>query len=70
MLKRLAQATCELGKTRLCDTRDAVTPDVRGGAWCWSNEGAGDYEAIAQEHKAWEYFGATPKDLSQELAVA
>eukprot|EP00973_Karenia_brevis_P031198 4304913-Karenia_brevis.AAC.1 len=36
VLKRLAQATCELGKARLCDTRDALTPEVRGGPWCWT----------------------------------
>ena len=70
VLKRLAQATCELGKARLCDTRDALAPEVRGeGPWCWSSEGTGHYEAIAQELRAWEHFGATPRDLREELVL-
>ena len=70
VLKRLAQATCELGKARLCDTRDALTPEVRGGPWCWTSELAGEFEAIVQEHAAWEYFGATQRDLHEELGAA
>ena len=69
-LARLAQGTCELGKARLCDTRDALTPEVRGGPWCWGSEGAGHWEALAQEHRAWEHFGATPRNLCEETAEA
>ena len=46
-----------------------MTPEVRGGPWCWG-EGAGHWEALAQEQKAWEYFGATPRNLCEETAEA
>ena len=68
LLKRLAQQAKELGKARLRDCRDALTPCVRGGHWCWGTTPAGEYEAVAQEHKAWEHFGAAPRDLTGELA--
>ena len=69
-LKLLAQLARELGKPRLRNCRDALTPSVRGGTWCWSNAGAGGREAVAQEERAWEHFGATTRDHSEELTAA
>ena len=48
LLKHLAQLARELGKARLRNCRDALTPSVRGGTWCWSSAGAGERKAVAQ----------------------
>ncbi len=68
LLKALAKLTGEIGQQAVRDCVDALAPEVRGGTWCWRGGHADNYEALMQEHRAWAHLGATPRDLSHDLA--
>ena len=70
MLKALAKMTGEIGQRPVRDCVDALSAEVRGGTWCWRGGHADTYEALMQEHRAWAHLGATPRDLSHDLADA
>ena len=63
IIKALAKVTREIGQQAVRDCVDALAPEVRGGT-------ADNYEALMQEHRAWAHLGATPRDLSHDLADA
>ena len=70
ILKALARMTGEIGQQAVRDCVDALAPEVRGGTWCWRGGTADNHEALMQEHRAWAHLGATPRDLSHDLADA
>ena len=70
ILKALAKSAGEIGQQPVRDCVDALSTEVRGGTWCWRGGHADNYEALMQEHRAWAHLGATPRDLSHDLAEA
>ena len=71
-VRRLASSIEELApKQALKDCLDLTTQEVRGGAWYWgeSGEEVNVWQAIAQEDRAWQYIGATPRSRDDELAL-
>ncbi len=70
IIKALAKVTGEIGQQAVRDCVDALAPEARGGTWCWRGGTADNYEALMQEHRAWAHLGATPRDLSHDLADA
>ena len=70
ILKALAKMTAEIGQQTVRDCTDVLSAEVRGGTWCWRGGHADNYEALMQEHRAWAHLGATPRDLSHDLADA
>ena len=69
-LKYMASLTREIDQRPVHDCVDVLAPEVRGGAWCWRGGSADNYEALMQEHRAWAHLGATPRDISGDLADA
>lgn len=69
-IKALAKMTRPLGQQAVRDCVDALVPEVRGGAWYWRGGTTNRYEALMQEHRAWEHLGAAPRDLSHYLRDA
>ena len=70
-VRKLASSVQELApKQALKDCVDLTTQAVRGGAWFWSEgrEGVNVWQAIAQEDRAWQHIGATPRSRGDELA--
>ncbi len=70
-VRKLASHVQELApKQALKDCVDLTTESVRGGAWFWSEgrEEMNVWQAIAQEHRAWQHIGATPRSCGDELA--
>ena len=71
-VRRLASSVERLApKQALKDCLDLTTQEVRGGAWYWgeSGEEVNVWQAIAQEDRAWQYIGATPRSRDDELAL-
>ena len=71
-VRRLASSVERLApKQALKDCLDLTTQEVRGGAWYWgeSGEELNVWQAIAQEDRAWQYIGATPRSRDDELAL-
>ena len=42
---------------------DVLSPEVRGGHFCWSGAGCDDHSALVQEFRAWVHLGASPHDM-------
>jgi len=68
VLKALAAAAREIERHKVRNCVDVLAPEVRGGPWCWSDARPEDEEVLAQEHRAWEHIGATPRDVNQDRA--
>ena len=68
VLKALAAAAREIERHKVRNCVDVLAPEVRGGPWCWSDARPEDEEVLAQEHRAWEHIGATPRDVTQDRA--
>ena len=72
-VKQLACVTMEIGDREVEDCVDVLDEAVRSGTFYWfSRDFAGTpkehYETLAQEHRAWAHLGATPRDVSGDLA--
>jgi len=64
VLKALAAAAGYPENLGVRNYIDVVAPEVRGGHWHWGEAGAPEDDSVAQEHRAWEHIGATPRDVN------
>ena len=49
---------------------DLTTNAVRGGPWFWSarEEDINRWQALGQEHRAWQHIGAVPRSCDDQIA--
>ena len=68
LIKALATMTREIEQMAICECVDTLPAEVRGGIWYWHDGDADDYQTLIQEHRAWVHIGATPRDMSNDIA--
>ena len=57
-------------KQALRNCVDLTANAVRGGTWFWSarEEDVNRWQALAQEHRAWQHIGAVPRSCDDQIA--
>ena len=55
---------------KMKDFVGVLPSEIRGGQFCWSEEGCEDCTMLAQEFRAWVYIGAKPHDIEDQKHTA